>query len=171
MGGGGGIGMTQSHDAAAKALGMTGEEVSVEAPIDLGGLFEEVILGEVLRELKTSAKSRASALSNRATTLRPASSWGAKVGPMRLAVAGCSGGESSARSTSRSSSPWMTSRQNVASSRTLSMDQPRALAAVSRASLAAGTLAPTRVKKSRSCVGRLVRCCAIKAAPPARRKP
>jgi hypothetical protein len=65
---------------------------------------------------RTSAKSRASARSNRATTLRPASSSGAKVGPIRLAVAGCCGGESRARSTSRSSAPWMMRRQNVASS-------------------------------------------------------
>jgi len=88
---------------------------------------------------KMSAKSRASARSNRARTLRPASSSGAKVGPIRLAVAGCPGGESRARSMGRLSLAWMMSRQNVASSRIRSALQPWLLAAASRASLAAGT--------------------------------
>ena len=79
----------------------------------------------MLREFEDVGEVASLGPIEQATTLRPASSSGAKVGPIRLAVAGCSGGESKARSTSNASSPWTMSRQNVASSLTLSMVQPR----------------------------------------------
>ena len=92
-------------------------------------------------------------------------------GPAILAVAGRRGAESSARSTSRSSGPCTSSRQKVSVSRTTSTVQPRPRAAATNSSRARVTLpAPGRVKKSKSWVGRAVRCCASRAAPPASRK-
>jgi len=66
----------------------------------------------------------------------------------------------------------MTSRQYVLLSWIRSVLQPRPRDAASRASRAAGTCPVSGVvKKSRSSVGRVVRCCATRAAPPASKKP
>jgi hypothetical protein len=120
-----------------------------------------------------SAKSRAAARSNSARSLWPASSSGASVGPVAVSDAEKSGGAFTARSTMTAPSLFrMTSRQNVLLSWIRSMLQPRPRDAASRASQAAGTCPVSGVvKKSRSSVGRVVRCCATRAAPPASRSP
>ena len=80
-------------------------------------------------------------------------------GPAMLVSGGRFGGESRARSTRRSSSPVTTSRQKVSLLRMRRTDQPRLAAAFSKAFRAAGTVPrPARVNRSRSWVGRVVRC-------------
>ena len=101
------------------------EDVQVEAPIDLGGLSEEIFLGEVLRELDDVGEVASLGPVERGNDLAARQLTGCESRADEAGVAGCSGGESSARSTRRSSLPWMTRRQNVASSRTFSMVQPR----------------------------------------------
>lgn len=149
-----------------------GKDMGVEARVERGGLVEQMLFGVPQRQDVDVGEVASCCPVEKGDELAAGELVGRERGAdeagRRLASGCCIDGEVDEEI-------FWTVQDEAAEGGSVgvALDHPaRSLAASSRASRAAGTLrAPVRVKKSRSWVGRVVRCCASSAAPPARRNP